>query len=374
MPFNVSEDHRSEAFLGMRAAVLLRQYGQLRGQHPAGRDFADWTLADMARQCLKQNARGDARLRVGDLSDDQVIDEALKDGGLRWQGTDNFASLLAGVAEQAALRGWRNASTTFQRWCRLGETKTFREAERATADGIDELPELGEHSERREIILATRREPVQTRTFGAKVSISRQALVNDDISVLTVTPEAAGRAAARTVNGLVYAALTANSGTGPLLSDGTALFASDHNNYVSSGGAPTVATLSALRQKLRRQADPVSGKALNIPGKYLLVPPSLESAARVLAAADALEGDEENLQVIVEPLLEDGTDGTTAWYLLADGDAFDTVEVHGVGGPPHPMLEQAPQPLERDGRMFAVTVTAGVAALDFRAMTRNKGA
>ena len=48
-------------------------------------------------------------------------------------------------------------------------------------------------------------------TYGNIFSVTRRAIINDDLSQLTTIPQAMGRAAARTVGNLVYLNLTANS-------------------------------------------------------------------------------------------------------------------------------------------------------------------
>jgi phage major head subunit gpT-like protein len=73
--------------------------------------------------------------------------------------------------------------------------------------------------------------PIALATYGNIFSVTRQAIINDDLSQLSTIPQAMGRAAARTVGNLVYLQLTANAS----FTDGKALFHADHNNLISKG-------------------------------------------------------------------------------------------------------------------------------------------
>jgi len=179
--------------------------------------------------------------------------------------------------------------------------------------------------------------------------------------------------AAATVDQALITMLTSNSGTGPTLTnDGVVLFASAHANYTATSGGPSVSTLDVGRQAMRRQKDPGSTRPLNIQPKYLLVPPALESVARVLCAAEYIPGRDDNLECVVAPQLEDGTDGTTAWYLLADPRIHDTLDVGFVGGESPELSSQ--KGWEVDGTATRIGISFGVAALSHLGMYRKKGA
>jgi len=123
---------------------------------------------------------------------------------------------------------------------------------------------------------------------------------------------------------------------------------------------------------MRKQTDPTTGRRLNIPGKFLVGPPELESTLRVIAAADRVEGGTENLEVVIEAALSDGANGPTAWYLVADPQRFDTFDV-GLVNESGPIIETKPG-FDIDGMLSKVRIDFGIAALDFRGVYRNKGA
>ena len=139
---------------------------------------------------------------------------------------------------------------------------------------------------------------------------------------------------------------------------------------------------------MAKQTDPNTGKPLNIAPRYLLVPKALETTARVLntsmydpaASPGSTTGKntlapnpfQNRLEVISDARLDGQTNGTAAWYLAADPNRFDTIEVAFVDGIAEPYLREE-QEWDTRGVEYVVGVDFGVAALDFRALHKYKG-
>ena len=173
-----------------------------------------------------------------------------------------------------------------------------------------------------------------------------------------------GRAAKRTIGNLVYAVLTANAN----MSDGFALFSSEHSNLAGSGGAPDVTTLDAAGPAMAAQCDP-DGHAtggLNIRPRWFIVPVSLEGKARTLMAAEkdpsasnqnaSKPNHVQGLATVVSDARLD-TASTTAWYLAADPNSHDTIEVAYLNGVEAPFLDQQ-DGWNVDGVEFKVRIDA----------------
>ncbi|HDY6498146.1 TPA: Clp protease ClpP, partial [Pseudomonas aeruginosa] len=77
-------------------------------------------------------------------------------------------------------------------------------------------------------------------TYGELFSITRQAIINDDLQMLSDIPFKLGQAAKATIGDLVYAVLTGN----PAMSDGKALFHADHSNLLT--GAASALSIDSL--------------------------------------------------------------------------------------------------------------------------------
>jgi HK97 family phage prohead protease len=373
---------------GIQRALEVRA-GMITGEEArkeAGNEFSGRRIADLMRVWAQRNG-----IKVNYPTESAMIGGILNEGRrLIATGTSDFAGIVANVAGKALLSGWEEAPGTWRQWCRIGSVNDFRRVNRTGLSGMDILDQIPERAEYKYGDAKDRTEYLTASNYGKLFSISRAALLADDIGAFTTIPRRMGRAADLTVNKTVIDLLCSASGVGPTLNqDSTALFHANHNNYTATSGTPAVSTLEVGRSAMARQTDPNNGMPLNIQPKYLLVPSALKSTASILVAsekdplglASATGGATapnpfyNQLTVISDPYLDDSshTNGTVAWYLLADQNLHDTFEVAFVGGQQTPYMESR-DGWTVDGVEYKVRVEFGVAALDYRGMYRKKGA
>lgn len=321
-----------------------------------------YTLFEMARKCLE--LRG---IRTERMDKRELVGRAFT------HSTSDFPKILENNSRKAMLRGYDEAEEVFQRFTRTGNLSDFKQHSRVgmgTFDTLDEIPESGEYKHG---TIGERAESIKLATYGKLFSISRQAIINDDLMAFTEIPRKMGRAAARTVGDLVFAIINDN----PTMSDGTALFHADHNNLAGSGAAPSAATVGAGRTAMRTQKD---GKAtLNIPPSFFLVPAALEDTAKVLMMSETDPSKTNSripnpvrsaAEVVVDARLD--ASSLTAWYLLADPNRFDTIEVGYLDGVAAPFLDQQ-EGWTIDGVEYKVRIDAAAAPLEFRTLYKNAG-
>src|SRR5690606_32772017 len=110
-------------------------------------------------------------------------------------------------------------------------------------------------------------------------SLSRKALINDDLSSFADFATAAGQAAAATVADLIVKALTQSNGAGPVMGDTKRLFHADHANIDSEGAVIAVESVSAARLAMMTQTGLDGKTIINVRPDMLIVPPSLLTAA-----------------------------------------------------------------------------------------------
>jgi len=131
---------------------------------------------------------------------------------------------------------------------------------------------------------------------------------------------------------------------------------------------------------MRLQKGP-QGTPLNLIPRYMAVPTALETYMLQLvypiniASADATKVVPEwvrSLVPVVEPRLDGATNGSTAWYLIADPAQIDTAEYCYLEGQQGVYIETK-QGFEVDGVEIKARMDFGAAALDFRGMQKNSG-
>src|SRR5690554_275069 len=332
------------------------------GELESGNAFAGMTLGELARASLSH--RG---ISVTGMDRRGIVGLAFT------HSSSDFGNLLADVAHKSMLKGYQEAAETFTQWTAKGTLTDFRPSKRVDLSTFPNLDKVAEGAEYTYGTVGDRGEQIMLATYGKLFSITRQAIINDDLSALTRIPQLMGRSAIRTVGDLVYAVLTGN----PAMSDGKALFHNDHKNLLT-GAALSIANIGKAMQTMRTQKD---GKAtLDIRPKYLLTPVALEPTAKALLAAEydpaLVDAKVPNpvrgmLEVISDPRLDDSS--ATTSFMLADQGMYDTIEVAYLDGNDKPYLEQH-QGFTVDGAAFKVRIDAGVAPLSWRTMIKMPGA
>lgn len=348
------------------ARALMAKCGVKGGER---NEFSGLTLSELAREAIMLSGHsGRFNSRV------EMVGHAFTMAGSHT--TSDFANILANIQGKAALQGWDSAEETYPMFTRSGVLTDYKETKRVGLGILQSLRKVEQGADYKFVTVADRGEPIALATYGELIRISRQAIINDDLSILGSVPQKMGRAARRTIGDLVFAILTGN----PTMSDGVALFHADHANLAGSAAAPSVASLGAARAAMRVQREAAGGAVLNISPKYMIVPASLETASQQLLNSafepTANKGHAANPVAGMAELIVDGrldAASATAWYLAADANAFDTIEVAYLDGVEAPFIEQQ-QMWTADGVEVKVRIDAGVAPLDFRTMYKNAGA
>ncbi|QWV71977.1 Clp protease ClpP [Escherichia coli O158:H23] len=343
---------------GIRQAMLARA-----GFADTERDNAynGMTLREWARMSLTERGIG-----VASYNPMQMVGLALT------HSTSDFGNILLDVSNKGLIQGWEESEETFQKWTRKGRLSDFKTAYRVGMGGFGSLRQVREGAEYKYITTSDRRETIALATYGEIFSITRQAIINDDLNMLVDVPMKMGRAAKATIGDLVYDVLTKN----PKLSDGKALFHADHQN-IATGGI-SVSGLDAARQMMRLQKE--GNRALNIRPAFMLVPVALETVANQTIKSASVKGADANAGVInpiqnfAEVIAEarlDAADPKT-WYLAA-AQGTDTIEVAWLDGVDTPYIDQQ-EGFTTDGIATKIRIDAGVAPLDWRGLVRSSAA
>lgn len=342
---------------GIRQALMARA-----GYENQERDnvYNGMTLREYARMALTEKGIG-----VSSYNPMQMVGLALT------HSTSDFGNILLDVANKALLQGREEAEETFQRWTKKGQLSDFKTAHRVGMGGFPSLRQVREGAEYKYVTTGDKGETIALATYGEIFSITRQAIINDDLNQLTDVPMKMGRAAKGTIGDLVYAVLTKN----PKLSDGKALFHADHKNL--SSGAISVSSLDDARKLMRLQKE--GERSLNIRPAFMLVPVGLETLANQTIKSASVKGADINAgiinpiqnfaEVIAEARLDDAD--AKAWYLAA-AQGTDTIEVAYLNGVDTPYIDQQ-EGFTTDGIATKVRIDAGVAPLDYRGMTKSTG-
>lgn len=374
------EDKESE---GMDAAMTVRmgldRSGELTRQVRQS-EFLGMSTVELARRCLEN--RG---IRVRGMNRDAIIGTAFTmnqhpraDRGVTHTSSD-FPALVENAIGKAVLLGWDEAEETWQSISRNGSIPDFRPAPRSGLGAYPTLPEVPEGGEFQYVTLTDRKETIVLLTYGSIMGLTRQLMVNDDLSQLATMGTKQGRAAARRVGDVVWLAITGNP---TMEQDGIPLFDAQHNNIATAQiGPPSVAALDELRVKMGLQTDnDRNAHGLNLRPRRMMVPLELETTANVLQSSQYDPGDTGNnradnpfqnkYEVVADPRLSKAS--ATQWYVCDNPITQDVVEAGFLEGNTEPFLESR-MGWTVDGIEYKCRIDCAAIPLDFRAMATNPG-
>lgn len=341
----------------VRASVMARAGYQ---DYEKDNAFNSMTLRELARASLTERGVG-----VATYNPMQMIGMAFT------HSTSDFGNILLDVANKAILLGWEENDETFEKWTKKGQLSDFKTAHRVGLGAFPSLRQVREGAEYKYVTLDDKGETIALATYGELFSITRQAIINDDMNMLTDVPMKFGRAAKATVGDLVYAVLIDNE----KMSDKKALFSADHKNMITGG--MDVETISAGRTAMRQQKE--GERTLNIRPAFMLVPTTLETQAIQVVKSGSVKGADVNAniinpvrdlaEIIAEPRLDDASEKD--WY-MASRQGSDTIEVAYLNGIDVPYIDQL-EGFTSDGVTTKVRIDAGVASVDYRGLLKVTG-
>ncbi|MEL4391284.1 ClpP-like prohead protease/major capsid protein fusion protein [Shewanella xiamenensis] len=339
-------------------AQLMARSGHAKAEADNG--YASYNLRELARASLADRGIGTAGMNVM-----QMVGLAFT------HSSSDFGNILLDVANKSVLKGWTSQVESFERIAKKGQLSDFKISHRVGLNDFSALEKVEEGAEYKYGTIGDRGEKIMLATYGKIFTLTRQAIINDDMSMLMGIPEAMGKAAKRTVGNLFWAVITGNV----KMSDNVPLFHNTHKNL--GAGAPSVAAISALSELMESQT--LGEESLNIQSAFLLCPPNLRREFIQIIKSSSVKGSDVNsgvanpiqdmVEVISEPRLKANSD--KAWYLAA-AQGEDTIEVAYLDGIDTPYIEQM-DGFTTDGVATKVRIDAGVAPLDYRGLAKSTG-
>jgi hypothetical protein len=342
---------------GVEEALLHRYNPAQHKLSDNGKRFSGLSLIEIGRELLTQ--RG---VDIRGMSRDQIATRAMLTTG-------DFPYILANVANKTLRQAYEAAPQTFKPFTRMVTAPDFKTIARTALGDSPTLEKVNEHGEYKYGSVSEARETYAIASYGKIVALTRQTLINDDLSAFTRLPEMFGRAAADLESDTVWGIITANAA----LADSIALFHASHGN-LPTGAAISVAQLGVCRAAMRVQ-NSLDGRKINVTPRYLLVPAALETIAQqftsqayAASASSSINPFAGALQVLAEPRLD--TASTTAWYMAADPAQIDTIEYAYLEGNQGVYLETK-DGWEIDGVEFKARLDFGAKAIDFRGLVKG---
>lgn len=333
-------------------------YARANPEHQLSDPARGWyglTMVDLARECLRTAGENTTGLAPATL-----IERALS--------TSDLPVALTEAVRRSVAAGYNRPASALRQFATTRTAPDFREFKEARFGDPENLERLRDGGEIRYGSLAETAQTYKVVSWARGLTFTRQALINDDLGVLSSVPSKLGNASRETEDQELVDVLVEGSGAGPVMHDGTRMFHASHGN-LASGGAIAGPTLAAARLAMRRQTDEF-GRRIAVVPRFLVVPPELELTGQqmlaVIQPSATANVNPFSTLLVVEPRLTNAT----RWYLVgtgAEGLAF--VRLEGRTGP------QVDSTVDFDTKSvkFSVINDFAVVALDWRAWYSNPG-
>lgn len=306
------------------------------------------------------------------------------------QGTSDFSYVLENTMNKALDAGWNEVATIWQDICGRVTVNDFRAHNMISLSAFSDMEEIPEGAPANYGRMTDKKETITVKTYGKAWSLSRQAIVNDDLNAFVQGPRLMAASARRKLETLFIDLLTSATFAGPTCTEDSVAFfdASTHGNYLASAGAaPSVTTISAgelamMTRTVLGSGDKKSGSVYTgVAPSIILVPTAIKVATEqvVLSAYDPAASTLNkynpytSMRVISSPYLN--AKSTTRWYLFAQPTVYPAFVVAFLRG------QETPTARSREGdvgdplgTVWDTYFDAAVGAKDWRYAYQSKGA
>lgn len=357
-------------------------YAKMSGKAPEGaaREMMGLSMVDMARTMADYHGvRGARTMRPEQVLNAAAWNRGQGGGNAGWDAqsaithtTGDFPDLLTHSGHRFLLDVYQAAASPLKLVGRQRTATDFRPIFGLQLSNFGTLSQVNEAGEIKHGTFTTRKNSYQLATFAKQFSLTRQAIINDDLGAFSDIMTIMGRAAAETEAAVLAALLASN----PLMDDGKPLFDAAHGNYATgtAAAAPTVASLSAARLAMRTQKDMDGVTPINSAPKYILTGPALETAVEQLlfSTTPPQLQDVNPFAGKLTPLVDPRITGNS-WELFADPALAPSLEYANLNGASGPNVEQQ-NGWDVLGQAFRVYHDFGAGFVDYRGAYRNDGA
>lgn len=348
---------------------LERRAGILQQPTEIGKQAVGLTALEMCRGYLQ--SRG---VNTVGMSKNEVVQRA-------FHSTSDFPLLFANVANKTLLAAYNEEPQTWRPLARQRNLPDFKQVSDLQLAGQIVPEMILEGGEYKSGTLVEGRATWNLATYGKRIGVTRQSIINDDLDGISRGPELMGRGCRLLESNLVWDLITSGANGATVSLDGQALFVAGHSNTVTGAGSSiSIGGMDKAKLRLRNQKD-LAGNRINLAPAYLVVPSTLETQALQFLyptgfAPSQLTGNSgpnpfaSGVQLIVEPRLDD--DSTSVWYLTSSPNRVEMITFGYLAGEAGPTITTT-EKRDPDGVELLVRMDFGCTLSDFRGFVRAEG-
>jgi hypothetical protein len=209
--------------------------------------------------------------------------------------SSTMAGLVANILNKVVINVFQEYPQWWLPAVSIQDFTSLQDAAWITLGGVGELPTVPEGAAYTELTWDDQKETDAFVKKGGYLGITLESIDKDDTGRLMMAPRALAQGAWLTLGKSIAAVFTANTGTGPTMSDGNALFdATNHGNLLTT--ALSYTAWEAVKVAMMKQTEVNSSERLGaLTRPYLLwVPVDLETTALQVLASEGEPGGSDN--------------------------------------------------------------------------------
>lgn len=348
----------------MREAFADALISRLTGAEPTERamPYVGASLVDMARALLERDGQPVRWFRPS-----AVVDQISRGA---FHTTSDFAWIVDSATNQFLNQTFAATASPLKPLARRRNLNDFKPAHGVRVEGDVDLLLVAESGEFKRGTVVESKDQIKLDTYGRILGVTRQAIINDDLSVFSELATFFARAAAEHEASFLAALI---SGDGVTLSDGLPLYHVNRGNKATTGGAISETTLSEGREAMRNMKNLDGRTFANITPRYLVTGPALETQAqKILASLSPTKSSDVNpfaseLSLVVDPRLTG-----KSWRLFADPAQHPVLHWASLEGQGQ-LYTETRVGFDVDGVEVKARVDVGAAAWDWRGSFLNSG-
>ncbi|WP_158161222.1 ClpP-like prohead protease/major capsid protein fusion protein [Grimontia hollisae] len=311
------------------------------------------TLIDMAEISLGKN--------VSAVSNrNELVARAFQSGDFADIITDGVRTVMRDEAKVRAPQ-WRELANT-------ENLPNFKETDLVMVNDAPDLMAVAEDGEYKSATINGTGEKIQLATFGREIAFTRQAIINDEIALISKVPRKFMQAAYRLSDKLMFNAILAGK-----MGDGKAVFqkgaAGKWGNLTDAITKGDYQKLIMALHKSFATAKTSEGDALDLRGEILLANPDhasfLEAVLNTASKPDTFNPAYKKFNKVIETARLDSINGAIG----LTGKDFDSVVMAFLDGMQDPWLETG-DGWSSDGAKFRITYDIASKVVDRRGIAQ----
>ncbi len=368
-------------------AMLIRGFPTSHGikdPAPGSELYSHRTLLEIGEECL--NAAGvNTRHMTKSEKARRLIETFYSARGIVTDmSTASFPAITESVVGKAAMKGFTSQPSIWSDICSVGSVSDFNTVTRVGLSENADLPVKPEGGEYQMSKFSDRKESGYVSRYADGTVLTEEAMINDNLGILTQIPFRKGAAAARVPEKLLFAIIN----TPPTLNaSGYAWFSTSNspNNDMSHADGLTANNLRDAIARLKTAQPPVHGEETttdycDIAPKVLLTHTAEEMTAKILTNSSSLPQTSMSSGVYnplkdanLIPRASGRLSSSTSFYLFADPELYPVVEMLFLDGKVSPTTF-VDRVVNIDGVLFRVLLDCGIIPLEHRTVLRFRKA